>query len=75
MKLSLLVGAAVGYVLGARAGRARYETIARMARAVAGSPQVQSGAQIAQHEATDLSVRLRHAIGRLLTHDAPPSRR
>ena len=75
MKLSLLAGAAVGYVLGARAGRARYESIVRMARAVAGSPQVQSGAQIAQHEASDLSVRVRHAIGRLLTHDAPPSGR
>ncbi len=73
MKLSLLVGAAVGYVLGARAGRARYESLVRLAQAVAGSPPVQSGAQIAQHEANDLSVRLRHAVGRLLTHDAPPS--
>jgi hypothetical protein len=73
--LTLLIGAAAGYVLGARAGRERYESIVRMARAVAGSPQVQSGAQLAHAEANDLSTRARHALGRLLTHDAPPSRR
>lgn len=71
MKLSFLTGAAVGYVLGARAGRARYESITRIARAVAASPQVQSGAQLAQQEAGKLSVQVRHAVGRLLTHDAP----
>ena len=75
MKLTLLIGAAAGYVLGARAGRQRYESIVRMARAVAGSPPVQSGAHLAQSEAGDLTIRLRHAVGRLLTHDAPPARR
>ena len=75
MKLTLLIGAAAGYVLGARAGRQRYDSIVRMARAVAGSPPVQSGAHLAQNEAGDLTVRLRHAVGRMLTHDAPPARR
>ena len=47
-KLSLLVAAAIGYVLGARAGRARYEQIAAMAARVRGNPTVQAAASKAQ---------------------------
>jgi hypothetical protein len=47
-KLSLLAAAGVGYVLGARAGRARYEQIASGARRVAGNPKVQAAAGRAQ---------------------------
>jgi len=46
MKLSFVVGAAVGYVLGARAGRERYETIVAMGRKIAGSQTVQSTAGV-----------------------------
>ena len=38
-KLTLLAAGAAGYVLGARAGRERYEQIAAGARKVAGNPQ------------------------------------
>jgi hypothetical protein len=48
VKLSNLVYAAVGYTLGARAGRERYETIVRVGRRVAGSQTVQSTAGVAQ---------------------------
>jgi len=61
MKLSLLIGGAVGYVLGAKAGRERYEAIVRTARKIAGSQTVQStagvlGAQVGSlaHHARDL---------------------
>ncbi|GAA3857607.1 hypothetical protein GCM10022243_23930 [Saccharothrix violaceirubra] len=37
---AILFGAAVGYVLGARAGRRRYEQIVRLYRAVADHPAV-----------------------------------
>ena len=47
-KLTLLIGFAIGYVLGARAGRERYEQIRTGARKVAGSPPVQSAATKAQ---------------------------
>lgn len=47
-KLSLLAAAGVGYVLGARAGRERYEQIAGGARRVAGNPTVQAAATKAQ---------------------------
>ncbi|GAB2875582.1 hypothetical protein [Nocardioides pacificus] len=47
-KLPLLAAAGVGYVLGARAGRERYEQIAATTRKVAGNPKVQSAAKSAQ---------------------------
>ena len=51
-KLSLLAAAAVGYVLGARAGRQRYDQIAATARKVADNPKVQRVAHRAQDAAT-----------------------
>ena len=39
-KLGMLVGAAVGYVLGAKAGRERYEQITASARQLLDKPQV-----------------------------------
>jgi hypothetical protein len=47
-KLPLLAAAAAGYVLGARAGRARYEQIAGAARRVADDPRVQRASHKAQ---------------------------
>ncbi len=41
-----LVGAAAGYVLGARAGRARYEQIVRNYRKLADHPAVQGAAGV-----------------------------
>ena len=50
-KLSLLAAAGVGYVLGARAGRERYEQIRTQAQKVAGNPRVQDAAHKAQDAA------------------------
>jgi hypothetical protein len=47
-KTYLLVGIAVGYVLGSRAGRERYEQIKSGASRVAQSPTVQAAAGRAQ---------------------------
>lgn len=41
-KLTFVIGLAAGYVLGARAGRERYEQIAKSAREIAGHPAVVS---------------------------------
>jgi hypothetical protein len=43
---TFLLGATVGYVLGARAGRARYEQIVRTYRKVADHPAVQGAAGV-----------------------------
>ncbi|MGH8893964.1 MAG: YtxH domain-containing protein [Actinomycetes bacterium] len=52
-KATFLAGFATGYVLGARAGRARYEQIRSAARAFASNPMVQSTASSLQHQAGD----------------------
>ena len=52
-KLTLLTAAAAGYVLGARAGRERYEQIAAGARKVARNPRVQAAKQQAQDVAAE----------------------
>jgi hypothetical protein len=44
-KLTLLAGAAVGYVLGARAGRERYEQIMSKAKGIASDPRVKQKAR------------------------------
>jgi len=44
-KRGMLVGLGVGYVLGAQAGRERYEQIRRWATQIAANPQVQQMAE------------------------------
>lgn len=53
-KATFLVGFGAGYVLGAKAGRARYEQIMRNFRGLMGRDDVQSTLDLAKHEATDL---------------------
>ena len=48
MRPSFLLGIAIGYVLGTRAGRERYEDIVAVARRVVGSQTVQSTAGVLQ---------------------------
>jgi hypothetical protein len=49
------VGLAVGFVLGARAGRERYEQIRKLARKAADSPAVQQAAGALQAQAIGLA--------------------
>ena len=55
MKLSLFIGGAVGYVLGARAGHERYEQIVRLGRRFAGSQTVQSAAGVFQAQIGEIA--------------------
>lgn len=50
-KLSFLVGFGTGYVLGAKAGRERYEQIRRAWEKAKDNPQLQSAAGVAQAQA------------------------
>jgi|UPI0003C7F76B hypothetical protein len=52
-KTTILAAAAAGYVLGARAGRERYEQIVDAAGRVKGNPQVQKAAAQAQDFAAE----------------------
>ena len=62
MKLSFLLGGAVGYVLGARAGHERYESIVALGRRVGGSQTVQSAAGVLQAQLDDLAGRVRELV-------------
>lgn len=53
MKLTMLVAGGVGYVLGSRAGRERYETIKTQAMKVWNDPKVQKKVDEAEHVARD----------------------
>ncbi len=54
-RISFLTGLATGFVLGARAGRERYEQIKKAARNVAEHPAVQQAAGAVQAQATGLA--------------------
>ncbi|MCQ4118878.1 hypothetical protein [Rhodococcus tibetensis] len=51
--MRLLIGIAAGYVLGTRAGRARYEQISRATRAVATSPATKKVLQVSRQKLSD----------------------
>jgi hypothetical protein len=54
-RLSFLAGFGVGFVVGARAGRERYEQIKNLASQAKDSPAVQQAAGAAQAQAADLA--------------------
>ena len=75
-KLTFAVGAAVGFVLGTRAGRERYEDIKSAAKKLLDSPTVQEASGVVQSQASKLYAhgkeslssssvtdRLRHPLG------------
>ncbi len=62
MKLPFLFGAAVGYVLGARAGRGRYDQLVVLARRVTGSQTVQSTAGVLQAQVDGLTSKAKDVV-------------
>lgn len=74
MNLSFVAGAAIGYVLGARAGRERYDTIVRLARRVGGSQTVQATAGVLQAQLGGIAQRARGEISAVLQQTTPGGR-
>jgi hypothetical protein len=70
-RISFLSGLAAGYVLGARAGRERYEQIKRIGRAVADSPAAQQAAGAVQAQAAGFAKTARQRVTDEL-HDRMP---
>jgi hypothetical protein len=75
VKLSTLAYAAAGYVLGARAGRGRYDQIVRLGRRVAGSQTVQATAGVAQAQLDQAAAHARRVVTAKLTGSTPMARR
>lgn len=54
-KVTFAVGLALGYVLGTRAGRERYEQLKKSARGLAQSPVVRNAAETAGHSSREFA--------------------
>ena len=71
----MVLGAAGGgYVLGAKAGRERYDELAQVASAVAGSPKVQSATEAVKdpERRTDLLVEVQQQASSLVGRRGEP---
>jgi hypothetical protein len=74
LKLSHLAFAAGGYVLGARAGRDRYDQIVSIARRIAGSQTVQSTAGLVQGRLDYLATHARQIVAaKIGNHEREPA--
>lgn len=62
-RFGFLTGAAIGYVLGTRAGRERYEQIMRLSRRVTENPTVQEAAGILRARAGEFAGTARQKVG------------
>ncbi len=62
--LRLMLGAVAGYVLGARAGRERYEQIKRLSTKVADNPAVHSAVESVSEQVKGLVDKGKAAISR-----------
>ena len=73
-KVTFIAGFAAGFVLGARAGRERYEQIKKLARHTADNPAVQQAAAAVQAKAAGLASNATHKVAGQL-HDSMASAR
>jgi len=79
-RFTLVSGLAIGYVLGAQAGRERYEQMRKMVRSVADSPAVQQAAGALHAQATGTmkstwnmaAAGARKGVSRVRGQQAPP---
>jgi len=70
-RITFLSGLAAGFILGARAGRERYEQLKRLGRRVADSPAAQQAAGAVQAQAAGLAKTARQKVTDGL-HDRVP---
>lgn len=61
-KLTIAAGFAAGYLLGARAGRQRYEQLVTTARSVVSNPKVQQTGDTITHQASDLMTKAKDKV-------------
>lgn len=62
-KLAFLAGAAIGFVIGARAGREKYENLVGAARKLLDSPTVQEAGGVVQAQASKLYTHGKETLG------------
>ncbi|MET9729541.1 YtxH domain-containing protein [Streptomyces sp. NPDC006458] len=72
-KLTFVAGLALGYVLGTRAGRERYEQLKKSARQIAENPAVRNTAETAAHQSREFTGKALHAVGAKVGDRIPAS--
>jgi hypothetical protein len=74
-RFTFVLGFGVGYVLGAKAGRERYDQLMRAFRSAKEQPGVQSAAGVVAAQASDIATKARSFVSSRVgggTDDEPP---
>ncbi|MFB6814729.1 YtxH domain-containing protein [Streptomyces sp. NPDC056347] len=72
-RLTFIAGLALGYVIGTRAGRERYEQLKESARRIARNPAVRNTAESAARGGRDLADKACRAVGEKVGDKVPAS--
>lgn len=72
-RLTFIAGLALGYVLGTRAGRERYEQLKKSARQVAQNPAVRNTAESAAQQGRQFAGKAYHAVSEKVGDHMPES--
>ncbi|MFD5189403.1 YtxH domain-containing protein [Streptomyces sp. NPDC058357] len=70
-RLTFIAGLALGYVIGTRAGRERYEQLKKSARQFAQNPAVRNTAESAAQSGRDLAGKAYHAVSEKVGEKVP----
>ncbi|GGX86325.1 YtxH domain-containing protein [Streptomyces fructofermentans] len=72
-RLTFVAGLALGYVLGTRAGRERYEKMRKTAQQVAQNPAVRNTAETAAQQGREIAGKAYHAVSEKVGDRVPDS--
>ncbi|MFJ6831665.1 YtxH domain-containing protein [Streptomyces sp. NPDC091209] len=72
-RLTFVAGLALGYVLGTRAGRERYEQLKKSMRQVAQNPAVRNTAETAAHQGREIAGKALHTVSEKVGDHVPDS--
>ncbi|MER5553090.1 YtxH domain-containing protein [Streptomyces sp. NPDC002793] len=72
-RLTFIAGVALGYVLGTRAGRERYEQLKKAAQTLAENPAVRNAAESAAHGSRDFAGKAYHSVSEKVGDRVPVS--
>ncbi|MCT7353530.1 YtxH domain-containing protein [Streptomyces sp. 15-116A] len=72
-RLTFVAGVVLGYVLGTRAGRERYEQLKKSAQQLAQNPAVRNTAETAAHQGREFAGKAYHAVSDKVGDHLPDS--
>ncbi|MHC5260006.1 YtxH domain-containing protein [Streptomyces sp. UC4497] len=72
-RLTFIAGLALGYVLGTRAGRERYEKLKKSAREIAQNPAVRNTAETAAQQTRNVAGKAFHSVSEKVESKVPDS--